>query len=141
MILITKKDLLPARNYKVYDNNKNQIYNSGVYILYDINDNVIYIGQSKNINNRLLCHCNNLNSNWKYALILFVEHNEHRHILEIFLINYCNPKNNKQRPSSTNAAQDFYFNCIKNQKATELYKNFKKMKKEQEEINNIYMCL
>jgi hypothetical protein len=73
-----------------------EIKSAGVYQLFDKNDNLIYIGHSQNIYNRLNCHCRNENANWVKSKIILVENKEHRLMLESLLIGYLKPINNKR---------------------------------------------
>ncbi len=78
------------------------IVDSGVYMLYDKNDYLIYIGQSKNINQRIQQHCKNENKDWSYAKVILIDNKEHRLIIEKLLIAYIKPSNNKISPSCLN---------------------------------------
>ena len=80
------------------------IQDSGVYMLYDKNDDLIYIGHTKNINNRLQMHCKNDNKDWSYARVILIDNKEHRLIMEKLLIAYMNPINNKSLPSCLNVS-------------------------------------
>lgn len=81
----------------------------GVYFLYDNNENIIYIGKSKNIKNRLKTHFKENNSkylslkdkfthNMKKDETLFFAYTEipieYYSVVEIFLINKYSPKYN-----------------------------------------------
>ena len=85
-----------------YDDIIPVIQDSGVYMLYDKNDDLIYIGHTKNINNRLQMHCKNDNKDWSYARVILIENKEHRLIMEKILIEYMKPINNKSLPSCLN---------------------------------------
>jgi hypothetical protein len=75
------------------------IRSGGVYMLYDENDYLIYIGQSQNINQRLQSHCKNDNKDWDYARVIIIDNKHHRLTMEKLLIGYMNPNNNKSEPS------------------------------------------
>jgi hypothetical protein len=80
------------------------ISNGGVYMLYDKNDYLIYIGQSQNINQRLQTHCKNDNKDWDYARVIIIDNRYHRLTIEKLLIGYMNPHNNKSEPSCLNVS-------------------------------------
>jgi len=78
------------------------IQDSGVYMLYDKNNDLIYIGHTQNINQRLQQHCKNDNKDWIYARVILIDDKEHRLIMEKLLIAYMNPIYNKISPSCLN---------------------------------------
>jgi hypothetical protein len=80
------------------------IQDSGVYMLYDKNDDLIYIGHTQNINQRLQQHCKNDNKDWIYARVILIEDKEHRLIMEKLLIAYMNPIYNKNSPCCLNVS-------------------------------------
>jgi hypothetical protein len=80
------------------------IQDSGVYMLYDKNDDLIYIGHTQNINHRLQQHCKNDNKDWIYARVILIEDKEHRLIMEKLLIAYMNPIYNKNSPCCLNVS-------------------------------------
>ena len=95
------------------------IKDSGVYMLYDKNDNLIYIGHTQNINQRLQQHCKNDNKDWSYARVILIEDKEHRLIMEKLLIAYMNPIYNKNLPSCLNVSFNLNSNkLIEMQKKT-----------------------
>ena len=95
------------------------IQDSGVYMLYDKNDDLIYIGHTQNINQRLQQHCKNDNKDWSYARVILIDDKEHRLIMEKLLIAYMNPIYNKNLPSCLNVSFNLNSNkLIEMQKKT-----------------------
>lgn len=94
----------------------------GVYLLYNIKDELIYVGQTNNLRTRLSSHCKNENKEWTYAHIIPIPHKEHRLFTEAILIRYLNPINNKANgyPKSYGYdVQDLFKLQVKLMQATE----------------------
>lgn len=72
--------------------NNNKI--EGVYLLFDSEENLIYVGQSNNISRRLINHSRNKNKNWSYSYVIPIDYQQHRLFTESILIKYLKPKNN-----------------------------------------------
>jgi len=95
------------------------IQDSGVYMLYDKNNDLIYIGHTQNINQRLQQHCKNDNKDWSYARVILIDDKEHRLIMEKLLIAYMNPIYNKISPCCLNVSFNLNSNkLIEMQKKT-----------------------
>lgn len=66
-----------------------------VYMLYNEDGALIYIGQTQNLRLRLNEHCKNENKDWNYAYIIPISHREHRLFVESIFIKNLKPLNNK----------------------------------------------
>jgi predicted GIY-YIG superfamily endonuclease len=95
MIRIENASAISEFGYLVTNHTLYESDLAGVYILHNENNKIIYVGQSKNMRQRLLSHCKNENKDWKYAYIIPINHNDHRLYTESILIRYLNPLNNK----------------------------------------------
>lgn len=99
-------------NFAIIDNKIT--HKAGIYFLFDIDLNLIYIGKTKNIRQRLVQHCSdNLTQYFKYESgytsgstncqkgevqyfsYIEIEDDADRNLREILLINILKPKYNK----------------------------------------------
>ena len=98
-ITIYSKDIYPKifrKTKNIYDK-ISMMYNesAGVYILW-YKDDVVYVGQSKDVCKRLMRH-NNDHTSWKWNYVSFIPCKDEamRMMKELMLINYYQPRYNK----------------------------------------------
>jgi hypothetical protein len=94
MIKIYNNTFVSESGHLITGNSLNNNKIQGVYLLFDSEENLIYVGQSNNIYNRLISHSKNINKNWVFSYIIPIENKEHRLFTEAIMIKSLKPLNN-----------------------------------------------
>jgi excinuclease UvrABC nuclease subunit len=115
MQILNKEEVLNDYKIKKFPRNDLLLNETGLYFLYDINDNLLYIGYSRWIRQRIKSHLNgNTNTKNFYKKIKFIHINydynndcfNHLRVkynlkegvdIEVYLINYYKPKYNVRK--------------------------------------------
>jgi hypothetical protein len=79
-------------------NNISLPMNGGVYVMYNRDNNIIYVGQSNSLKRRLSHHSKN--GEWSYLKYKTLENTDERIVLEAKLIRRLRPELNKLHQSS-----------------------------------------
>jgi hypothetical protein len=79
-------------------NNVSLPMNGGVYVMYNRDNNIIYVGQSNSLKRRLSHHSKN--GEWSYLKYKTLENTDERIVLEAKLIRRLRPELNKLHQSS-----------------------------------------